>query len=350
MKLTTAVLPETIADEETLDELLSRPSPALIEMMQRLEGDIIVLGVAGKMGVTLAMMAARAAKTIRARTRVIGVARFSNGNTRSYLEQNGVETIRCDLLDRDAVAALPRVDNVIYMAGRKFGTQGDEDLTWAMNVIAPDNVAVHFRANRIVAFSTGNVYPQVTIASGGCTEDHPLGPVGEYAQSCLGRERVFGYHSRVHGTPVCLLRLNYATDLRYGVLFDIGKRVYAGQPVDLTASHFNVIWQGDANNQALLCLEQATSPATAINVTGPETVSVRYAAETFAHLFERDVHFTGVETAGQVYLNNAAKATALFGYPTVPLMQMIRWQADWIKSGGRSLDKPTHFEVTNGKY
>ena len=236
------------------------------------------------------------------------------------------------------------------MAGRKFGTQGEEDLTWAMNVIAPDNVATHFRDSRIVAFSTGCVYPLVSVASGGCTEDIPPDPVGEYAQSCLGRERVFSYHSRIHGTPVCLVRLNYAIDLRYGVLFDIGKRVYEGQPVDLTTSHANVIWQGDANNQALLCLEHATSPATALNVTGPETVSVRYVAETFAHLFERDVHFTGNDEDSRMYLNNAAKATALFGYPTVPLMQMIRWQADWIKAGGRSLDKPTHFEVTDGQY
>lgn len=343
-------LPETITSETALDELLSRPTPALTALMQRIDGDLIILGIAGKMGVTLGMMAARAIQAAGIHKRVLGVARFTDDAVRTSLEAHGIETIRCDLLDREAVAALPQIANVIYMAGRKFGTQDDADLTWALNVIAPDNVAHHFHDSRIVAFSTGCVYPLVPATSGGCTEDEPPAPVGEYAQSCLGRERIFGYHSRVHGTPVCLVRLNYAVDLRYGVLYDIGRRIYEGRPVDLSASHFNVIWQGDANRQALLCLEHATAPATALNVTGPETVSVRYAAETFARLFECDVSFTGSDSEGRMYLSNAAKATALFGYPAVTLLHMLRWQVDWIKAGGRTLGKPTHFEVTDGKF
>ena len=343
-------LPKTITDETALDELLSRPAPALIALMQRPEGDLIILGIAGKMGVTLGMMAARAIQAAGARKRVIGVARFTDETARATLEAHGIETIRCDLLDREAVAALPHAANVIYMAGRKFGTQEDADLTWALNVIAPENVAQHFCKSRIVAFSTGCVYPLVTAASGGCTEDQTPAPIGEYAQSCLGRERVFGYHSRVHGARVCLVRLNYAIDLRYGVLHDIGQRVYAGEPVDLSASHFNAIWQGDANRQALLCLEHCAAPAVALNVTGPETVAVRFVAETFGRLFEREVRFTGSEEGSRMYLSNAAKSTALFGYPTVPLAQMIHWQADWIKAGGSTLGKPTHFEVTDGKF
>ena len=318
--------------------------------MQRLEGDLIILGIAGKMGVTLGMLAARAIAAAGAHKRVIGVARFTDETARATLEAHGVETLRCDLLDREAVAMLPRVPNVIYMAGRKFGTQEDADLTWALNVIAPENAAHHFRASRIVAFSTGCVYPLVTATSGGCTENEPPAPAGEYAQSCLGRERVFGYHSRVHGARVCLVRLNYAIDLRYGVLHDIGQQVYAGQPVDLSVSHFNAIWQGDANRQALLCLEHCAAPANILNITGPETISVRFVAETFGRFFGREARFTGSVEGSRMYLSNAAKATALFGYPTVPLAQMIHWQAAWIKAGGRTLGKPTHFEVTDGKF
>jgi nucleoside-diphosphate-sugar epimerase len=343
-------LPASIPDEAALDELLSRPSDDMVALMERLEGDIIVLGVAGKMGVSLASMAKRAIEAAGVDKRVIGVARFSDPDARAALDRQGVETIKADLLDREAVAALPAVRNVIYMVGRKFGTQGREDLTWATNVVAPDNAAQHFKESRIVVFSTGCVYPLVTAASGGCTEATPPNPVGEYAQSCLGRERVFGYWSREHGTPVCLFRLNYAIDLRYGVLYDIAGRVLAGEPVNLSAGHFNVIWQGDANARALLALEHAASPPLPLNVTGPETVPVRYAAETFARLFETEVTFTGEDTGSRMYLSNAARSMALFGYPTVPLLTMIRHQADWLRSGGRSLGKPTHFEVVDGEF
>ncbi len=343
-------LPETIGNEAELDELLSRPSPALIAMMKRLDGDIIILGIAGKMGVTLGLAAVRALKEAGVSKRVIGVSRFSNPTVRTVLEDHGIETLQCDLLEREAVGKLPQVKNVIYMAGRKFGTQGEEEFTWATNVIAPDNVGCQFQESRIVVFSTGCVYPLVPVSAGGCTEADPPDPIGEYAQSCLGRERVFGYWSRVFGTPVCLMRLNYAVDLRYGVLHDIGKKVFELHPVDLSVSHFNVIWQGDANRQALLCLEHCASPPNPINVTGTETVSVRYAAQEFARIFGTEARFTGSEEGSRMYLSNAARAASLFGCPSVSLLQMIKWQAAWIRSGGRSLDKPTHFEVTDGRF
>jgi nucleoside-diphosphate-sugar epimerase len=244
---------------------------------------------------------------------------------------------------------LPEVENVIYMAGRKFGTGGSEEMTWAMNAVAPAYVADRFRSSRIVVFSTGCVYPLVPVESCGCTEEVPPDPVGEYSQSCLGRERVFGHFSKMFGTQVLLLRLNYAVDLRYGVLYDIASRIWTDQPVTASVQHFNVIWQGDANNYALLSLGLCASPAAILNITGPETIPVTHMARLFGRLMEKPVEYTGIP--GKVgYLNNAAKAHRLFGYPQVSLDQMIGWQADWIMRGGRSLGKPTHFEVNNGKF
>jgi len=342
--------PECIADEAALDELLSAPSPDLLSLMEHLEGDVLVLGIGGKMGVTLGLSAARALREAGVDKTVYGVSRFSDPHVRRVLEAAGVRTLPCDLLDPRAVAELPRVRNLIYMVGRKFGTGGQAAMTWATNVSIPRTVVDHFRESRIVAFSTGCVYPLVAASAGGCTEATPPAPVGEYAQSCLGRERLFEYGSRAYGTQVCLLRLNYAVDLRYGVLHDIGQAVYAGEPIDLTVSHVNVIWQGDANRQALLALELCSSPPAVLNVTGPETASVRVVAEAFAEIFGREALFTGEEGRGRMYLSNASKAAALFGYPSVPLLTMIRWQADWIARGQASLGKPTHYEVVNGQF
>ena len=338
-----------ISTNEELDELLSRPSPALIALMERLEGDLLVLGVAGKMGVTLAMAARRATDAAGVSRRVIGVSRFRDSRARAQLERAGVETIACDLLDRAAVAELPRVDNVVFMAGRKFGTVGSEHRTWAANALAPANVAEHFRGSRIAAFSTGCVYPMRLPGSGGCVETDAPDPVGEYAQSCLARERVFEHLGRRDGTPVCLLRLNYAIDLRYGVLHDIARRILDDEPIDLSVGHFNCIWQGDANSFALLALRECDVPAAVLNITGPQTLSVRRVAEDLADALGRPVRFSG-EDSGPVYLSDAGRAVARFGTPSVPLSKMVEWTACWLGSGGESLGKPTHFQVRDGRF
>lgn len=338
-----------ITDEEELEQRLSEPSAALVDLMTRLDGDIMVLGVAGKMGITLARMAVRAAQMAGVEKRVVGVSRFSDPEARDRLDSCGIETVACDLLDAAQVGGLEQLPNVIYMAGRKFGTEGAEDLTWAMNAIMPTNVARHFADSRIVAFSTGCVYPLVSILSGGSTEASPCDPVGEYAMSCLARERVFSYHSGLLGTPVCLFRLNYAIDLRYGVLHDIGRCILDGRPVQLGMPVFNCIWQADANDRALRCLEYCGSPAVPINVTGPETIPVRWAAAELAWRMDRDVTFAGEEST-LAYQSNATHSFGLFGYPRVSLDEMLDWTAAWLLEGGASLGKPTHFEVSDGKY
>ena len=342
-------LPEAIESESQLDELLSTPSAELVAALQRLDGDLLVLGVAGKMGITLARLAQNALRAGGRASRVTGVARFSDPRSRESLEKHGIATLACDLLDRAAVEALPDARNVIYMAARKFGTEGDAETTWAINVVAPTHVVDRYRQSRIVAFSTGCVYPLVTAVEGGCSESVPPAPIGDYAQSAFGRERVFGWASRERGTPVCLFRLNYAVDLRYGVLHDIGQRILAGAPVDLTVGHFNAIWQGDANEQALRSLELCASPAVPINVSGPETWTVEEAARRMAEIMEKGVTFRG-EPGGPCYLTDARRAVTLFGPPRVPLPTLIRWQALWLLRGGRSLGKPTHFEETSGRF
>lgn len=343
-------LPEAITTETALDDLLSRPYPELVEMMRRLEGDLAILGVAGKIGISLAAMAARAVRDSGVPRKVYGVSRFSDPAAKAAIEAQGVIALPCDLMDRAAVAKLPDVANVIFMAGRKFGTGGGgESLTWAMNAWMPGIVCERYAGSRIVAFSTGCVYPLVSPASGGCRETDPPNPVGEYAQSCLGRERVFEYFSRTAGTQVCLFRLNYALDLRYGVLHDLARTIWEGRPVNRTVDSFNAIWQGDANNQALLALELADSPSFILNVTGPETASVTQTAETLGRLLDRPVSFAN-EPGSIAYLSNASEAFRRFGYPRVTLEQTIRWTADWFRNGGRSLNKPTHFDVANGQY
>ncbi len=342
-------LPEIIRSEIELDEVLSRPSSALIEMMDRLDGDIMILGIAGKMGVTLGQLAARASRLAGINRRIIGVSRFSDPTVITQLNSNGVETIPCDFLDFDAVAALPKVPNVIFMAGRKFGTQDDLPLTWASNTIVPVNIARHFAGSRVVVFSTGCVYPLVYTENGGCNESVLPSPVGEYAQSALGRERVFEYYCNANKMPVCIYRLNYAIDLRYGVLHDIASNIWWGKPVDITVGDFNMIWQGNANEIALRALDHCQVPAEIINVTGIDIVSVKHAAETMAILMNKSVSFCGTDS-GAAYLSNASKAAKIFGHQTVTVEQMMKWTAHWVMNGGKSLNKPTHFEVSDGVF
>ena len=341
--------PARIANETELDDLLSQPTDEVIESLRQWDGDLMILGCAGKIGISLGRMAVRAITAAGLKRRVLGVDLFPTPNSRAAVEAAGVETIPCNLLDQAAVAKLPKVEHIIFMVGRKFGTQGDEEMTWAVNTLIPWHTASHFTSSRTVAFSTGCVYPLADPLSGGCTEADAAEPVGEYAQSCLGRERVFQYASNLHHTPVCLLRLNYAIDLRYGVLHDIAQKVWDGQPVDLNVGHANCIWQGDVNAVTLQALNYCQSPANILNITGPETLTVRYAATRMAAVMGKPVTFTGKE-GGIAYLNNAAKAQQLFGYPRMPMANMLDWTAQWIKDGGASLGKPTHFEVSTGKY
>ncbi len=340
-----APLPIRFDGPDKLDEFLARPSRALATDLAAVDGDIMVLGVGGKMGPTLARLARNAAPD----KCILGVARFSEPGMREALNAAGVETIACDLLDRDAVQKLPQIRNVIFMAGHKFGAQDNPALTWAMNVHVPAIVAEHFRASRIVAFSTGCVYPFVPVDSGGASEDAPLTGPGEYAQSCVGRERMFEYFSQSYRTPGRLFRLNYAIDMRYGVLFDVACKVRDGQPVDVSMGHVNVIWQGDANALALRCLRHATAPTTPINISGPETISVRGLADEFAGRLGTKPRVVGDESP-TAWLTNTTQAVRLFGKPRVPLAKMIDWIADWVGSHRASFNKPTHFEVRDGVY
>ena len=340
-----ARLPARFDSVEALDAFLATPTQALVDDLAAVEGDLMVLGVAGKMGPTLARLAKNAAPG----KRVIGVARFSDPAVRTQLEGWGIETLACDLLDRASVEALPRVPNIVFAAGHKFGSTDHQALTWAMNTHVPALVADTFRESRIVAFSTGNVYPLSPVGRPGASERMPPGPIGEYAQSCLGRERMFQYFGARHGTPGRLFRLNYAIDMRYGVLHDIAAKVHRGEAVDLAMGHVNVIWQGDANAQALRCLRHCTTPPTPINCTGPETIPVRWLVEQFARRFDVPVRTTG-EEAPTALLPDTTEAARLFGYPVVPLGAMLDWVADWVKQGGPTLNKPTKFEVRDGRF
>jgi len=340
---------ETIEDEQQLEELISRPTTEVINLLKTLDGDLIFLGIAGKIGPSIARMAKRACIEAGVSKRIIGVSRFSNAQEQKVIENYGIETIKGDLLDPEFVNSLPLVENVIFLAGMKFGTEGNLALTWAMNTYVPALVAEHYKNSRITAFSTGCVYPLVPVESGGSLESDRTVAVGEYAQSCLGRERMFEYGSIRYGTPSALIRLNYSVEMRYGVLVDVATMVKNDQVVDLAMGYFNVIWQGDMNAMSLLCLSHCTSPANIINLTGPETLSVRQVALEFGKLFGKIPKFSG-EEAPTAFLSNASLLHDLYGKPMVSPEQIIRWIANWINHGNRILNKQTHFEVRDGKY
>ena len=338
-----------IQTETQLESRLSEPTPEVISAVAALAGDILILGVGGKMGPTLAKQAKRAIDHAGITKKVIGVSRFSTPSVQENLQEAGIETVVADLLSENCLQNLPDTENVILMAGRKFGSTGNESLTWAMNSYMPGRVSEKFRDSRLVVFSTGNVYPLTPVSHGGATENSPVAPIGEYAQSCLSRERICTYFSAQFGTPMVILRLNYAIDLRYGILLDIAEKVYAEEAIPLEMGNVNAIWQGDANAVALRAFAHCQSPPLVLNLTGPETVSIRYLASRFGTLFNKVPRFEGEEVSTAL-LSNASRCHQLFGYPRVSLGQMIEWVAEWVRIGGTTLHKPTYFEVRDGKF
>lgn len=338
-----------IDDVNMLDALLSEPTPALVDCMRRLQGDIIFLGAGGKMGPTMCRLARRATDEAGVSRRIIAVSRFSTPGARDEFEQHGVETNACDLLDDAALRALPDVENVVYMTGMKFGTTGRAAMTWAMNTYLPARVAERYKNSRIAAFSTGNVYGMTPVASGGSREDDVLQPVGEYAMSAVGRERMLEYMSTTHGIPMTIIRLNYACELRYGVLVDIARWVWEGKEIDRSMGFFNVIWQRDANAYTLLSLERAATPPLVLNVTGSEILAIEEVAVRFGEMLGKPARLIG-QPGDTSLLNNAHRCFDMFGTPTVPVERLMQWIADWVKRGGESLNKETHFEVVNGQF
>jgi nucleoside-diphosphate-sugar epimerase len=342
--------PDAILDVGHLERLLSTPTEGVIDTLARLDGDVIVLGVAGKMGPTLAWMARRAFDAAgRSDRRVVGVARFTNPETESWLRERGVETIRCDLLEPGALEPLPELPNVVSMFAMKFGSTGQEYRTWAMNSFLPGMVALKYRRSKIVAFSTGNVYGLVPAAGTGSTEEDAPRPVGEYGMSCLGRERILEHFSRALDIPMAVIRLNYAVEMRYGVLVDLAQKVLAGRPIDLAMGYFNVIWQADANAITLRAFDHAGTPPFVLNVTGPETLGVRQVAEQLGERLGRPFEIRGTEAPDSL-LSDATLCRRLFGPPRLGASHLIDLTARWLEGGGQTIDKPTHFEARDGRF
>lgn len=340
----------TLPDDRAIEVALSAPSPATIDAVRALDGDFMVLGVGGKMGTTVAVMLRRALDAAgRKSATVFGVSRFSRASARTELEDLGVKTLSCDLTDAAQVARLPDVPNIEFLAGQKFGTDAAPGEAWIQNTLVPAIVADRFRSSRTVVFSTGCVYPFVPTSGPGANESTPVAFLGEYATTCVGRERMFAHFGQKHGARVLLFRLNYSVELRYGVLVDIADKVRRGEPVDVTMGSFNAIWQGDACARAIQCLAHAANPAKILNVTGPEKISIRDAAGRFGKIFGRAPVLVGRE-ADNAWLSDAGESLRLFGPPTVPLDEMVSRIADYLGAGGRLLGKPTHFEARDGKF
>lgn len=335
--------------ESSFQEQFLQPSAALVNDISKIEGDILIIGAGGKIGPSIARLTRKALDLASKSNRVIGVSRFSEEGLAAQLNAEGIETIVADILDDAQLQALPDAANVLYLAGTKFGTKDNQPYTWAMNSYLPGRVAEKYKNANIVVYSTGNVYPYTPVGSGGASEDVAAEPVGEYGQSCLGRERIFQYFSNQHGTPILIYRLNYAIDFRYGVLLEIAKTVLAGKPVNLLTGNVNVIWQSDANEMAIRSLLHCESPSKILNITGPETVSVRWLAHEFGKHFGLEPSFINEEQPTAL-LSNAAESFRLFGYPQVTLKEMIAITANWLTSGGEVINKPTHFQEREGKY
>jgi nucleoside-diphosphate-sugar epimerase len=345
----TYVLPGSIGTEAELEEVLTRPRPALVESIRGVASPLVLLGAGGKLGPTLAVLARRAAEAAAHPLEVIAVSRFTDGATRLWLAARGIRTLDCDLLAPGAAPALPDSQNVVYLVGLKFGTQQSPQRTWAINTVAPAVAAQRYPRAKLVVLSTGNVYPLTPVSRGGSVETDPLTPVGEYANAAVGRERIFEFYSERNGTPLALLRLNYAVELRYGVLVDIARKVQGGQPVEVTQGWFNCIWQGDVNEVTLRAFGLASSPPAVFNLTGPEVLSVRHVAQRFGQLLGKPVQIAGAE-ADTALLSNPARAGAVFGPPPTPMDSVMRWIAHWLEAGGPVWNRPTHFEVRDGGY
>ena len=336
-------------NEEWLETLLTKPSRYLLDDLRKIKGDLIIIGAGGKMGPSLTSLLKNGLDQVSSSQKIYAVSRFSNPDNRKYLDDRGIHTVAGDLLDPDFISSLPPCQNVIYMAGQKFGTHSNESLTWAINTLVPGWIAEKYKHSNIVAFSTGNVYPLMSIDTEGATEQTTPDPIGEYAQSCLGRERIFEYYSKSHQTPVLIYRLNYALDLRYGVLNDIGQKIWNEQPIDLSMGYVNIIWQGDANEYAIRSLLHCTSPANHLNVTGLELLAVSDLAKTIGgHLGKTPIFMH--EPSSTALISDATKAQSYFGTPNVTVDQMCKWTAQWIMSGQKSLNKPTHFQQRDGKF
>lgn len=339
----------TPGNEAELEELLSRPTPAVVEQLSKLDGDLVLLGTGGKVGPSLAMMARRALDEAGSSSRVIGVSRWSDADVRQRVEDQGIQTVSADLADPDAYAALPDAAAMLFLVGHKFGSSGDSSRTWWMNSTVPALAANRYRGVPTVVYSTGNVYPLRPTSLGGASESDPTGPVGAYAQSCLAREQMFTHAGHAWGTPSVIYRLNYAVELRYGVIADIASKILAGEPVDVTMPAVNVVWQGDSNAWTLASLRIADPSATILNATGPETISTRRIAGLLGELLEREVTITGSESSDAL-LNDASWCHSQFGYPSVPVQQVIEWVAAWLRGGGRQLGKATKFQQREGNF
>ena len=342
-------LPDVIQTDSELDDYLTRPRPVLVDFIRSLPSPLVILGAGGKMGPTLAVLAKRAADVAATPLEIIAVSRFSDKPARKWLEERGIQTLSVDLLERKELSKLPEAPNIIFLVGLKFGTSLNPSLTWAINALIPGLIMERYAGARFVVLSTGNVYPPVPATGAGAREDVALTPRGEYANAAVARERIFEYFSRKNGTPVAILRLNYACELRYGVLVDIARKVIAKEPIELSSGFFNCIWQRDANEMILRSLKLAHSPPVAWNLTAPAKLSVREIATRIAELVGLHPEFVGVESSSAL-LSDSTKLCELLGTPPTPLEGMLRWTAHWVKTGGRSLDKPTHFEVQDGRY